>query len=690
MTEESEIRAEKSAKFYLSKRHLIFFLILVGLIGGAILRSSIATRLDSFTYDEAYHVGAGAAYIQTGDFRLNPEHPPLVKLWTGAFVSGVYILSPYRTLADKVDEREFVENDVYNNNDSDLIKIRSRMAMFALNGLLLFLFALAARRVFGDIIALSAAAFLAIDPTVAAHLPVVMTDLPVALTSATAVLLGVQAFRSWGTVDLILAALSLGLTLSAKHSAVITLIAVAVIGFLMVAFLGKDTKMNLRLRRLASVAAVLIGAVIILWSFYLFRFSESPNTNEDQFNRTLAEKISDVKTPLYRTGLQAMSEWYLFPRSYTWGMADTIRAGAEGRVGSALAFGKLYYGKAPRFYFPGAIAVKVPLGLLLLTLVGAAFLLMRRMPQEFLLPFLALFGFSILFLIFLVKGSSYGGIRHALPVFPLLALLASVAAYEAIKSRSYLLSGTVAAALIAALISAVPVVRPWEYFNETVGGTANGHRYFDDEGVDLYQRGKEAITYYHEVLKPAGEVPYTFYLLPSIKDPAKTLDYVGKDSERDSGKWDGDTATGIFIVGANEIAPTLWWDKKAFREAEPVARFGNLFVFRGTFDIRSMSAQGLAYKASFQIHGPEPNIEKAIEMLSKSVEIDPKAFFVALELGNQYLKVGNHEEALRAYRIAKENVPASDETSELLIRQIERVETEPLDQIQPVRNPGME
>ncbi len=222
MTNETKIKLEKAAKFSLSKRHLIFFLVLLALIACAILRSSIATRLDSFTLDEAWHIAAGVAYVQTGDFRLNPEHPPLVKLWTGAFVSDVYQLSPYRKLQDKSDERNFVQDGVYLNNDSDMIQSRSRMAMFALNGLLLFLFAVAARRVFGDIIALAATAFLAIDPTVAAHLPVVMTDLPVALLSTTAVLLAVAAFRSWRTVDLIFAALALGLALSAKHSAVIT------------------------------------------------------------------------------------------------------------------------------------------------------------------------------------------------------------------------------------------------------------------------------------------------------------------------------------------------------------------------------------------------------------------------------------------------------------------------------------
>lgn len=232
----NEIEEGNSERFSLAKRQLIFFVILLALIGGAILRSSVATQLDSFTIDEAYHIGAGVAYVQTGDFRLNPEHPPLVKLWVGAFVSDIYQLSPYRTLADKSDERRFVEEDVYLNNDPDAIQSRARVAMFALNGGLLFLLAVAARRSFGDIIALAAVAFLAIDPTVAAHLPVVMTDLPVALLSTTAVLFSVQAFRSWQPLDLLYAALALGLTLGAKHSAVITMVAIAIIGIVMAVF----------------------------------------------------------------------------------------------------------------------------------------------------------------------------------------------------------------------------------------------------------------------------------------------------------------------------------------------------------------------------------------------------------------------------------------------------------------------
>lgn len=85
---ENKVKNEKISKMSRSKQHLMFFLVLFVLVGGGVVRSAIATRLDSFKFDEAYHIGAGVAYIRTGDFRLNPEHPPLIKLWVGAFVSS--------------------------------------------------------------------------------------------------------------------------------------------------------------------------------------------------------------------------------------------------------------------------------------------------------------------------------------------------------------------------------------------------------------------------------------------------------------------------------------------------------------------------------------------------------------------------------------------------------------------------
>ena len=143
---------------------LVLLLVCLG-----ILRSAIATRLDGFTLDEAYHIAAGVSYLKYGDFRINPEHPPLVKLWVGSVIAATgFHLDPLRSFSDKPDERVFTERNVFRKNDPDSVQRRARAAMFVFNGLLLISLAFALERVFDPRVALGTLLFLVIDPTVGA------------------------------------------------------------------------------------------------------------------------------------------------------------------------------------------------------------------------------------------------------------------------------------------------------------------------------------------------------------------------------------------------------------------------------------------------------------------------------------------------------------------------------------------
>ena len=676
-----------------TRRNLIFIVALLAIIAASIIRSSITTGLDSFTFDEAYHVGAGAAYIQTGDFRLNPEQPPLTKLWVGAYVTILgYEMSPFRSYADKGDERQAVEEDAYYKNDPDVLQQRTRAAMFALNSLLIFILALAVRRAFGDVMAIAATAILAIDPTVAAHMPVMMTDLPVALTSGAAVLFAMQGFRHWRWFDLIAASAMLGVALSAKHSAVITAAVVFIAAFGIILMAVRTVGWRIHLKRLAIVTAVLAGSVLVLWSFYLFRFYETPGTTDETFNRPLATKITDVKSPLYRSGLNAMASARLLPRAYVWGLADTIRAGAEGRAIPILAFGEMYYSRGPVYYFPGVIAAKLPIGVLLLAITGLGLLALRRVPTEYYGAFIGLAILATAFLFFLITGSSYGGVRHALPIYPLLILLAALPVDYAFRNRSYVMAGVSALFFLAAVVSAVPGMRPWEYFNEFAGGADGAHRYFSDEGVDLGLRLKEISSYYDQNLKPNGEVPFLAYFSSDVERRRRGMDWVGKVPDRDGPRLAAETLEGTFIIGGPELGPKLWWDvAKPLRDAEPVARFGNVFVYRGQFPrMPAALSRAFYYRAVYsKLYVAEPDVHGAIELLAKSSELDPAAFHVALELGNQYLKLGNRKEALHAYERSLEYAPRTDNIREVLAQQVELLRNDAAN-VEPIRNPGVE
>jgi hypothetical protein len=677
------------------RRHTIFFGLLVALIAAAIVRSCITTSLDSFTFDEAYHVGAGASYIKTGDFRLNPEHPPLAKLWVGAYVAAMgYEMSEFRSYTDKGDEREAVEQDAYFKNEPDLLQERTRTAMFALNGLLLLLFALAVRHLFSDAMALGATLFLVIDPTIAAHLPVLMTDLPVALTSGTAVLLAVAAFRSFKAVDLILASVALGLALSAKHSAIITAAVVGsiAVGFAVYHFCQHGIAAGAK--RLAVVALVFIGTIVVLWSFYGFRYYETPGTTDETFNRPLETKIADIKSPVYRGGLNVISTTRLLPRAYIWGLADTIRAGAEGRAIPILAFGEMYYSKGPFYYFPGVIATKLPIGLALLVVLGVICLISGKVPKDFFAPLFGLTFLAGFFLIFLIIGSSYGGVRHALPIFPLLAVLGAIPIYLAVRDRSYVFGAISSLLLIAAIVSAVPSMRPWEYFNESVGGSAGAWQYFSDEGVDLGLRLEDIDRYYEANLAPSGEIPVIMYFSSDVERDRREIEYVGKDPKRDADRIGRDTFEGTVFIGANELSPKLWWDAgSVLRGHEPIGRMGNVFIFRGTF-ARPLAAisRSRFYRAIYtKLYVAEPDITGGIALLKESAELDPTAFMVTLELGNQYLKLNDRENSLASYRKALEHAPASDSISDLLREQVARLESdEAIENIPQLRNPSVE
>ena len=99
-------------------RRALGVLLLATVVGLGIFRSHLGTQLDSFTVDEPWHVVAGTSYVRSGDFRLNPEHPPLAKLWVGAAMPADFKLRAMPALKEKLQERDLVEETMFFDNDS--------------------------------------------------------------------------------------------------------------------------------------------------------------------------------------------------------------------------------------------------------------------------------------------------------------------------------------------------------------------------------------------------------------------------------------------------------------------------------------------------------------------------------------------------------------------------------------------
>ena len=239
--------------------------------------------------------------------------------------------------------------------------------------------------------------------------------------------------------------------------------------------------------------------------------------------------------------------------------------------------------------------------------------------------------------------------------------------------------------------SALPAVRPWEYFNELAGGATRAYLYFSDEGVDLGQRVKELAGYYHRVIEPAGEVPIIFYgPISEVEEEARRIDWLGQDAKRDESRFASAAFSGTVIVDARFLGKKPFWDIAALRGAAPTARFGNLMIFRGTCACGPIVAGSLCQEALTKIFAGRPDWSAAARLLRQSVALDPSAFFVHIELGNVYLKQGARKNALRAYSDALHYAPGEAVLRQPLQAQIQRISSQPASQIEPLRDPFLE
>ena len=663
-------------------RTLIAKVAIAGLIALAAIRSNWATRLDGFTIDEPWHITAGVSHVRVSDFRLNPEQGPVVKLWIGAvFGSGAFQLPALRKLNDKYDERLFTEDAVYRLNDPDATLSRARIGMLVFTALLLASFAWAVWRSVGPGLSVATIAFLAIDPTIAAHLPVVMTDLSTSILSVSAVMLAAHALRTQRGFDYLAAAVFLGLALASKHSALTAALFIAAMAAA-VAIAKRSW------RTVAWSSALFAFALLILWSLFRFQYWES-GRQEDAFNRPLKEKIEDIHSPASRAVVEVLNATRIVPRAYLWGLADTIHEGIEGRSYIIHAFGRSY-DRSPWYMFPGLIAVKIPLGLLVLSFWGVWLAVFRPMRSPARWALYAALGYGLVFLALLMPSAAYyAGIRHALRCLVVLALLGGYAIDWALRAK--LLPRLVCvAALLTASVEALPAIRPWEYHNALAGNTAGAYRYFSNEGVDIGQRTRELADYYRREVEPRGEVAYLLYDLRPADQKRRGIRAHYYGSPEGAGDQSVDL-TGTFFVGTTEIAITRRHDYEALRFARPVARFGNLLVYRGTFHLPEWRAWSLTIQAMDLLYSEKPDPVRARVLLEEVVTLRPMMVGPAVELGNMALKRGDRDGALSAYRTARSYLPPGDSVTRALDGQISRLQGgQDPQSIPPIRNPWME
>src|SRR3990167_4433501 len=117
--------------------------ILFAIVAAAFLLMLWASSSDSAIMDELAHIPAGYGYVHNLDYRLNPEHPPLIKALAGFPLLFLDLKFPTDSPAWKTDiNGQWVmgANFLYESgNDADLIIRTARIAPILLTLILIVL-----------------------------------------------------------------------------------------------------------------------------------------------------------------------------------------------------------------------------------------------------------------------------------------------------------------------------------------------------------------------------------------------------------------------------------------------------------------------------------------------------------------------------------------------------------------------
>ncbi|MGA2966618.1 MAG: phospholipid carrier-dependent glycosyltransferase [Terriglobales bacterium] len=621
----------------------------------------VPARRQSAAFDEGCHTLAGYRYWTQRDFALNPEHPPLVKL-----LAAVPLLA--MPLQDSTPPPMFFKVScfvggkqfLYSNN-ADAVLFRARMAAATLTILAALVVFAAAYEMFSPAVALLALLLFVFEPNLIAHGSLVTTDMGMTLFLFATVYAFYRYLRKPSLARLLLTALCAGLALASKHSALLLAPILLLLAFAEIllnhphpnlASGNKLSRLNRAFRLAASLAAIAALAIAILWASYGFHFSMRPQGPPTI--PTLRQYVASMHHPRTEWALTTLAHYRLLPEAYLFGLAD-LAVTTQHRLSFLL--GKVYlHGRW--FYFPAAFAIKSTLGfLLLLLLLPVALAIDHARPRRELL-FLAI---PVAVYFSAAMHSDFNiGIRHILPIYPFLVVLAAYAASVLARSHKAWLYAVSALVLFHVVSSARAFPDYLPYSNEAWGGPANTYKFLTDSNVDWGQQLKLVKTYLDDrgihdcwfaySARLAADPAY--YQVPCKPLPQRWVPSPENMPPRISG---------TVLISATELSPVLWGPGDlnpyaSFRALHPDAEIADgVFVFHGHFDLPLLAAMGHAQTAERLLENGNLNADPAAQALAEAqaaVSLAPGDVASQAALGDALTALRRPDEARAAYQRA--------------------------------------
>lgn len=462
---------------------------------------------DSITFDEPSKLVAGYSALVTGDYRLAPEHPPLARVWAALPL----LLLDLNWIA--ADHPGWINPSSYwvgrewlftLNNGYSVVTV-ARLAMLVLLLFLGLAIYASARSAFGPNAGLLALMLATFSPTLQAHGHLVATDVALALACTLTLLGGASLARciSRGRVLVMAAALSSAALIKFSWPLLLPALAAMALYVLLrrepVILATRRARHALhgfrsRLLALCGVMA-LVGLIMLvaIWSAYGWRsdpISPAPDgvgtssITAAHMETKWRQALFDAEHPkpgALPTVIRWLDDSGLLPRTYTLGLATTF---ATTRSRNSFLLGEHTAEPRPA-YFPIALLVKTPIPTLLLIGLGATAVATRRIPIRNGALLIGIGIFALTYLGVAITGGINIGIRHVLPVYAMLFVLAGAAvAFASGRWRQWLI-----AALLVWLAGTSVAARPHYlcYFNAIAGGAKHGHEILSDSNIDWGQ-----------------------------------------------------------------------------------------------------------------------------------------------------------------------------------------------------------
>ncbi|HXF44358.1 MAG TPA: glycosyltransferase family 39 protein [Candidatus Paceibacterota bacterium] len=466
-------------------------------------------------FDETAHIAAGFGYVRHFDYRLNPEHPPLVKALSALPLLFMNLRFPIEadSWQNEVNGQwDMGSRFLYSSgNDPDDIVRAARIFPIIITLITIILIYTWSLELLGRNWAFVPALLFGFSPTVLAHGHYVTTDigatLGVLISTFTFTKMLTHPTRKMAT----LSGLALGTALLMKFSNVLLIPFFIVVTAIHCIAAGKFVIPMKRLLLAFVVASTVVYAV-----YFLFILNYPAERQLSDVSSVLA---SFEPRALVNLDITLIKNEFLRPfGQYLYGLLMILQRAAGGNtaffLGDLSAHGWWYY-------FPAVFLLKEPLPSLIIVLLAAAIALskfrFRNLRFRSLADYLnvnlaeaAMFLFIIVYWFQSMRSTLNIGIRHLLPTFPFIYILSTGALKSWTANKiSFTRIGTAIKTLfkfgiIFTLLAWYAVgtftASPYflSYFNEIGGGTKNGYKYVTDSNYDWGQDLKRLKTFVEE------------------------------------------------------------------------------------------------------------------------------------------------------------------------------------------------